>query len=105
MREPANEDTDRRDGERMGWTTALLTALLLLVLAGVWRLVPDNRSANQKQFDSIRVGMTEAEVEAVMSCPRGDYRSVRLGTICVGACCSNSSSSIWPARQFGLLVP
>lgn len=51
-----------------------LACLALLALLGLWWLTP--RSAiNRTNFEAIRGGMSEAEVERLLGGPEGDYRT------------------------------
>jgi hypothetical protein len=48
--------------------------LLLLGAVAVWLCAPKKGDFDFAQFDEIRVGMTQREVENVLGCPPGDYR-------------------------------
>lgn len=54
---------------RLVWVVACLA---LAVGLGIW-FVTRPHPVNETNFNRIRVGMTQAEVEAILGCPPGDY--------------------------------
>jgi hypothetical protein len=48
--------------------------LLALVAVAVWLCSPKKGDFDVAQFDQIRVGMTQPEVEDILGCPAGNYR-------------------------------
>jgi hypothetical protein len=60
---------------RLVWMGAVAcTALAGLAVGG--RITAGPHPVNQENFERIRVGMTRAEVEAILRCPPGDYATV-----------------------------
>ncbi len=60
-----------------GWFKWLAAAasLGLTVCVSVWQ-VSGPHPVNRANFERIQVGMTQAEVEAILGCPPGDYATV-----------------------------
>jgi hypothetical protein len=50
----------------------IAAALSVLALATVWFALP-RPGINHSNFQRIKAGMTQADVEALMGCPPGDY--------------------------------
>jgi hypothetical protein len=55
---------------------AALAGLAVVVAAGAWLLWPRQDRITPENLDRIELGMTRAEVEAILGGPPGDYRTV-----------------------------
>jgi hypothetical protein len=59
---------------RWRWTMAVVVFACAVLIVWLWALQPDStREFNQAQFDRIKEGMTETEVEQIIGCPAGTY--------------------------------
>jgi hypothetical protein len=64
---------------RRFWAVALVVALGAALLAWFALIWPSGRALNVAGFDQLREGMTQAEVEALLGGPPGDYGRHRSG--------------------------
>jgi hypothetical protein len=65
----ARKPPERILGQYFGWLTASLTVLLAVLFACIWLDLAAKDRAMRSKFDQVRIGMTLAEVEALMGRP------------------------------------
>ncbi len=89
----------RRGGPGLG-RLGTLVVIAVIVGGGVWRALPKS-SLSPDRFAAVKVGMTEAEVEAVLGAPPGDYSSGGLTTFTV---MNHPNNKSWLGPEQGITV-
>jgi len=79
------------------WVVGFLALALLLVGVLMPLVVPRHCPVNRRAFERVEVGMTQAEVQAILGGPPGDYRT-RPGP---APCCFHNSTFWHDEQWFG----
>ncbi len=64
--------------------TLLIALALLAIGVGIYLCLPKSPRFTEDQYERIQLGMTLAEVEAVLGCPPGNYAPVDLVSMARG---------------------